>query len=241
MDFEVWAQTDVGLKREGNEDSILVDERLGLFVVADGMGGHEGGEVASHLAVMTAQELVQNSVQFGKITPENLIKKIFQISSERIYRKGRSNNDALKGMGTTMVLGLLYKGKLYIGNVGDSRCYLFRDDKLWRLTADHSLVHEQVRAGLIREEDAESVAGKNVITRSVGFEESVDADVIVREVQSGEIYLLCSDGLSGLVPDDQLSTLLSKTKPQKWVSKSISMAKKAGGDDNISVIIIKIK
>lgn len=239
MDFKVWAQTDVGLKREANEDSILVDESLGLFVVADGMGGHEGGEVASDIAVKTAQELVKNKYQFGKISPENLLRKIYEVASARIFRKGNVENPELMGMGTTMVMGLFHNGHLYIGNVGDSRCYLFTDNKFWQLTADHSLVHEQIRAGLIREEDAETVAGKNVITKSVGFEEEVEPDIIVREVKKGELYLFCSDGLTGMVTDTKLCETLKEMKPSKAIDQCITLAKKGGGDDNISVVLVK--
>ena len=240
MDFEVWAETDVGLKRKANEDSILVDERLGLFVVADGMGGHKGGDVASNIAVRTAQEILHKRAEFGRISPESLIRKIYKEASARIYKKGHVDSPELKDMGTTMVLGILVRDQLYIGNVGDSRCYLYRNGNLWQLTVDHSFVHEQVRAGMITEEEAETVAGKNVITKSVGYEESVEPDIIVRTVRPNEQYLFCSDGLSGLVSGPDITKLFQADKPSKFVAKSISLAKKGGGDDNISSVLLRI-
>lgn len=241
MSFEIWGQTDVGLKRTLNEDSILIDKDLGLFVVADGMGGHEGGEVASSLAVHTVQEIVNSYHVIGKaITPENLIRKCFSEASARIYHRGHVENPELMGMGTTMVMGLLKGDELYIGNVGDSRCYMFHDNDLWQLTEDHSLVNEQIRAGVIQPEEAEYMTGKNVITRSVGFERVVEPDILSRKVNPGEQFIFCSDGLTGMATDEQLLELLKRDEPQNFVRMGIDAAKKGGGDDNISVILLKI-
>ena len=143
------------------------------------------------------------------------------------------------GMGTTMVAFLSVGDKAYIANVGDSRAYLFRSPQLWQITDDHSLVNEQVKAGVISEEEAPSVLGRNVITRSVGFEKEVVADVIERTVDPGDMFLLCSDGLSGLVRDEQISELCVKGTLKEIAQRCINAAKKAGGDDNISVILIK--
>ena len=143
-------------------------------------------------------------------------------------------------MGTTMVMATLINGKLYIGNVGDSRCYLFRDNHLWQLTEDHSLVNEQIRAGIISEDEVHMVSGKNVITRSVGFEEVVDADIFQRKVEKGELYLLCSDGLCGMVDDSVIESILKNNDPRNAVNSCIEAAKQAGGDDNISVIVLQI-
>ena len=155
MAFEIWGQTDVGLRRTANEDSILIDKELGLFIVADGMGGHEGGEVASNIAVHTVQEIVNSYHVIGKpISPESLIRKCYSEASARIYHRGHVQNPELMGMGTTMVMGLLKDDHLYIGNVGDSRCYMMKDGDFWQLTEDHSLINEQVRAGIIQPEEA---------------------------------------------------------------------------------------
>lgn len=239
MKFNAWAKTDVGLKRSSNEDSILIDEKLGLFIVADGMGGHEGGEVASSIAVKTAKDVIQNKNYQKGISTENLIRRAFDEASQRIFHKSHVESPELMGMGTTMILALLKGDRLYFGNVGDSRAYLFRRPCLWQISEDHSLVNEQIKAGVIREEDSENVVGKNVITRSVGFEKNVEPDVFVRTVQPGENILLCSDGLSGMVPDPQMAQLLNDTTAAKVVPKAIQAAKKGGGDDNISVIFIQ--
>lgn len=239
MKFNAWAKTDVGLKRSSNEDSILIDEKLGLFIVADGMGGHEGGEVASSIAVKTAKDVIQNQNYQKNISTENLIRRAFDEASQRIFHKSHVESPELMGMGTTMILALLKGDRLYFGNVGDSRAYLYRKPKLWQISEDHSLVNEQIKAGVIQEEDSENVVGKNVITRSVGFEKNVQPDVFVRSVQPGENILLCSDGLSGMVPDRQIAQLLADTAPAKVVPKAIQAAKKGGGDDNISVIFIQ--
>lgn len=242
MKFEIWAKTDVGLKREINQDTILVDPELNLFIVADGMGGHKGGEVASALAVETVQEIVKDRLQgASRINPAEVLAEAYRASSRRIHEKSTRQNPELMGMGTTMVSLLAYKEKIYIANVGDSRAYLFRDPYLWQLTEDHSLINEQIKAGIINESEAPNVIGRNVITRSVGYESEVLVDLLVREFQSGEFYLLCSDGLSGLVPDFRIAQICHEIKPKDIVSKCIEKAKSAGGDDNVSVVYIQTK
>jgi protein phosphatase len=241
MRFDVWAQTDVGLKRDINQDAILVDHDLNLFVVADGMGGHKGGEVASALAVETVQEVIQRRAKEPKITARKVLAEAYREASGRIHHKSTHENPELMGMGTTMVLMWEHRGRLYFGNVGDSRAYVFIAPNLWQLTEDHSLINEQVRAGVISEEEAPHVVGRNVITRSVGFEKDVMVDVLEREPQPNETYLLCSDGLSGLVPPEKLVHLFQTTPTDEIVARCIKEAKAAGGDDNISVIVIRPK
>lgn len=236
MDLQVWGQTDVGLKRDINQDSILLNKSIGLYVVADGMGGHRGGEVASAIAVETAQEIGENP----KKNPKETIRTIFEEASRRIFQKSTRENPELMGMGTTMVLALSRGKNIYIGNVGDSRAYLFRDEQLWQLTEDHSLVNVQIKEGLILPEQADEVAGRNVITRSVGYEENVEVDILEREIQPGEIYLLCSDGLSGLVTDPRIRDICKSGEPQTIVERCVAEAKKEGGDDNISVLVLKV-
>jgi PPM family protein phosphatase len=242
MKFEAWGQTDVGLKREINQDSILTESDLspsvGLFVVADGMGGHRGGEVASAMAIEACLEIFEE--QHDRVTPRDLIRTAYREASRRIYLKSTRENPELMGMGTTMVLAFLKEKKIYLGNVGDSRAYLWKDGHLWQLTEDHSLVNEQVKAGIISPHEINSVVGRNVITRSVGFEEDVVVDILERETFPGEIYLFCSDGLSGLVSDQRIGELCALGEPKHIVEQSIQDAKTAGGDDNVSVIVVKI-
>lgn len=237
MKFDVWGQTDVGLKRDINQDSILVDNNLGLFIVADGMGGHRGGEVASALAVETSQEVFEN--QHNLSQPKDLIRTAFKEASRRIYSEGQKNNKDLQDMGTTMVLSYTHGNYIYVGNVGDSRAYLYKEGKLWQMTEDHSLVNEQIKAGIISAH-GEPVVGRNVITRSVGYEAEVNVDVVEREVFPGELYLMCSDGLCGLISDEKISELCASESPKTIVEECIEAAKLAGGDDNISVLVMKV-
>ena len=242
MKFDVWAKTDVGLKRDINQDTILVDPELNLFIVADGMGGHKGGEVASALAVETVQEVIRTRLQGkGRINPKETILEAYRDASTRIHEKSTNENPELMGMGTTMVLLFGHGNKLYIGNVGDSRAYLYRNPYLWQLTEDHSLINEQVKAGVISEEDAPHVIGRNVITRSVGYERDVIVDVLVRDFQPGECYLLCSDGLSSLVEDQKVAEICRTSEPNEVVVRCIDKAKAAGGDDNVSVVLVRVR
>ncbi len=239
MRFEVFAETDVGLRREINQDSILVDHDLGLFIVADGMGGHRGGEVASLLAVQTMQQHIRKVSSAGKYVPKTLLIEAYREASAKIHHKSTIESPDLMGMGTTMVSFFAQKGRGYISNVGDSRAYLIRGDLMWQITDDHSLINEQIKAGVIREEDAEQVVGRNVITRSVGYERDVQADVLERQLIPGDQFLLCSDGLSGLVSNEKIQEICSTYNPSKAVAQCIKSAKDAGGDDNISVIFIR--
>ncbi len=236
MKLEAWCETDRGLKRETNQDSYLLNNELGLYIVADGMGGHLGGEVASSMAVQIAEGLI-NQVQSTEV-PRNILKRVFREASHQIYDKSLEKTPDLSGMGTTMVMAFYREPFLYIANVGDSRAYMFKDSNLWQLTEDHSLVNEQVRAGLLSEDQAKNFASKNVITRSVGYEREVECDVIEREIQAGEYFLLCSDGLSGLVSNEQITGIIKENKPNQVVKKCIEAAKANGGDDNITALLI---
>ncbi len=238
MGIQAFGATDVGLRRKSNQDSILIDKDLGLYVVADGMGGHSGGEVASAIAVECAQALVAKFINTPNLDCSELIKKIFIAANAAIYKKAEEQPE-LKGMGTTMVLGISKGSNMYIGNVGDSRAYLFSRDSLWKITEDHSLINEQLRAGMINESEIEHLSGKNVITRSVGFERTLRADVFVREIKPNENFLFCSDGLCGLVEDKAVQDICNAYSGYDVVEKSIELAKKAGGDDNISVIYVE--
>jgi len=237
MQIKVWCKTDKGLKRESNQDSYLINETLGLYIVADGMGGHSGGEVASQLAVITAQDVIQKSIGSTK-RPRDLMSKAYTQASQTIFDKAKYENPELGGMGTTMVMALLLNETLYIGNVGDSRAYLYRNPHLWQITEDHSLVNEQIRAGV---DLTNGLIGKNVITRSVGFERAVLADIMERPLQDGDCFLLCSDGLSGLVTDEKLCEILNQTPEHQIVDACIQEALKNGGHDNVTVLFLSVK
>ena len=244
MTVQVWCQTDVGLRRDNNQDSFLIDESLGLYLVADGMGGHRGGEVASKLAVETFRDVVQQTLRESGARRPNaraLIAKAYERACAAIYDKSQEPGSDLQGMGTTLVAAFLMGDTLYIGNVGDSRAYLFSQGQLWQMTEDHSLVNEQLRAGLLKESDVERFAAKNVITRSVGFEREVQVDILERVVQPGDMIIICSDGLSGMVDDRQISQICRDLAPKDVVSKCIDEAKANGGDDNVTTLVLYAK
>jgi protein phosphatase len=240
MELEVSYFTDKGLRRESNQDSLLVNKELGLFIVADGMGGHSGGEVASSMAVETVEEVMLTS-DFKRMMPREAILHAYEEASSRIFNKAALTNPELAGMGTTMVIALIRGDSIYIGNVGDSRCYLFKKPYLWQITEDHSLLNEQIRSGFLSEEQITNFVGKNVITRSVGYEKEVQPDILERQILAGETYLLCSDGLSGLVGDPKISDILNAHAPEKAARLCLEQALKNGGDDNVTVLALHFK
>lgn len=236
MKFQCWCITDKGLKRQANQDSFLIDERLGVFMVADGVGGHMGGEVASALAVETVREVVGHpkALQFQ---PRQVLMQALEEASHRIFDRA-TQEPKLNGMGTTIVMGYVRDSKIYIANVGDSRCYLFRKPYVWQLTEDHSLINEQVRLGLLTEEQAKKVIGKNVITRSVGFERDVFPDIIELEISSDDTFIFCSDGLSGMIPDQKILQTMSDNPMEKTSEVLIQQALANGGEDNVTVLVL---
>jgi protein phosphatase len=239
--LDVWCQTDRGLKRTNNQDTFLLDPDLGLYIVADGMGGHLGGEVASALAAETVKDVIKQSFEndVGSF-PRELIERSYREATHRVFKKSKDNKE-LEGMGTTMVVALFRDSVLYVGNVGDSRAYLIRPDGIWQLTEDHSLMNEHIRAGILKEENIANFGAKNVITRSVGFEDEVTCDVIERRIQHGEMVLICSDGLSGMVEDQEIYNLAQTNPPERLVQKLIEAAKANGGDDNVTVLLLRAK
>ncbi|MBI1862113.1 MAG: Stp1/IreP family PP2C-type Ser/Thr phosphatase [Deltaproteobacteria bacterium] len=237
MKITAHAMTDIGMKRRINQDACLKDDSLGLYVVADGMGGHRGGEVASQLAVTVLKEFVAQ--HRDDMTPAEALEKGINRAGEEIYKMSQENEE-LAGMGTT-VMALLFRGdKLYVGQVGDSRAYLMIGESIWQITEDHSLLNEEIRAGRITAVQAANYQFKNVITRSVGYESRVLVDVYRRQVRPGDVYLICSDGLSGLVETDEILGIVKKAGPAAGVQKLIAVANEKGGDDNISVVVCEV-
>ena len=236
-----YGKSDIGKKRSTNQDSILVNDRLGLYAVADGMGGHKGGETASSMALEvlnSAVEKISDKKDSIQIAP--FLKEAVSLASMKIFERSLMDEN-LRGMGTTFV-GLCLSGdNAYIAQVGDSRVYLYRDGDLWKVTEDHSLINEQIRSGLITKQEAEKLNYKNVITRSVGFEEIVNVDVYTREVESGDVFLLCSDGLTGMLSDEEIKDCINPKNMAASVDKLIHNANEAGGADNVSVILLKVE
>lgn len=243
--------SDVGRKREKNEDSFLLNEGLLLFAVADGMGGHLGGDFASRMAMETVEEVINmleadpdTTLQEGGIAVkqgeyQGYLRYAIRLAGQRIFEKATADT-RLRGMGTTAVILLFRNGKVYIANVGDSRAYRIRGDRIHQVTKDHSLVGEQIRAGMISETDARSHKLKNIITRSVGFQEEVDVDIDIRVLREGDRFLLCSDGLSNMVKNDEMRDIIVTNGIEPACRRLIDIANERGGDDNITAILAEV-
>ncbi len=247
--FRVASATDTGRKRTQNQDNLAVEADLGLFVVADGMGGHLGGETASSMVAEIVPKVVRKGTELPDYDARKTVAAAITAASEAVFDYAEKN-PKFRGMGTTTTALLFQDNKLYIGHVGDSRCYFLRDGLLWQLTRDHSLVAEKVRAGLITREQAKTDRMKNVITRSVGFERSVPVEVYEKVVHPGDLFLICSDGLSGLIDDmemlDQVQRHVfdkderTEADLQTAIGELIAAANNRGGDDNITAVMIEI-
>ena len=245
-------KSDVGRRRQKNEDSFLLSPELELIVVADGMGGHLGGEMASRICVETVEQVIQGLDQDPESTVEegvevkpgdfqSYLRYALSMASSKIFHKSHEE-PALKGMGTTAVAALFRKNMVYVANVGDSRVYRIRAGQIEQITEDHSLVSEQVKAGILTPEDAKTHRFKNIITRSVGFQEVVQADVDIRSVQVGDRYLLCSDGLSNMLSDTDLcQTVVANQDIEAACQQLVDLANERGGDDNITVLIAEVQ
>jgi len=230
------AQTDIGRKRKINQDAYLKDDQLHLYVVADGMGGHRGGEVASRLAV----EVMQKFCQDNRTMPakEALDKGINQ-SCQEIFRHANEHSE-LSGMGTTVAALLFQDGTVYVGQVGDSRAYLLSDGGIWQITEDHSLLNEELRAGRLAAGQVANYQFKNVITRSVGYEDHVVVDVYRRQFRPGDSFFLCTDGLSGLVNIGEIESELRTQGPEVGLKSLVALANDRGGDDNITALVVQV-
>lgn len=234
--------TDVGQVRSHNEDSggiFYNTNKQMLAVIADGMGGHQGGDIASELATNVIQKKWENASDINnpKIL-EDWITETINEANEVIYNQSKEKAD-LEGMGTTVVLVVCTEEFITIAHVGDSRCYIYQDEAMKQLTEDHSLVNELIRSGQISVQDAELHPRKNVLLRAVGTEESVNCEIQTIEWEAGSKLLLCSDGLTNKVSAQELKDHLSQTEAISEIGKSlIDLANERGGEDNISLIIV---
>ncbi len=231
-----YGKSDIGQRRSNNQDSFIINVPLQLFAVADGMGGHSGGEVASALAIKTLEKIFEEK-KFLKIK-ERMVQAC-NLANKAIFDQSRAVPE-LQGMGTTLTATAIDFPWLYIGQVGDSRCYLFRDSRLYQITEDHSQFYELLRAGLVDEIESLGIQ-RNVITRSVGYEEQVKVDVYSRLIQRGDRYLICSDGLSGMVSNEQIAQILQNFEIFDAVQKLIDLANFQGGEDNVTVVLIEVE
>ncbi len=243
MQLLVAARTDVGMVRSGNEDNFHADATMarGIFIVADGMGGHAAGEVASEMAVqIVTRELAPVHDVREASAPERMAESL-RVANRAIYERMLTESDK-QGMGTTASVLLVTHGHYLIGQVGDSRVYLLRDGLLTQITKDHSYVQEQVDAGFLTPEQARYHPYSNVITRCVGAGDSVEPDVYSGEMAVGDVYLVASDGLTGMVDDRRLQTmLLARSGPGRIVDALIAEANGRGGLDNITAIVIRVE
>ncbi len=243
--------TDVGQRRDHNEDAFLVDEALGLFVVADGMGGHAGGGTASRLAVETIQAAVRHAREaepdsFGApgAVDESPLPDVLREAVEEacavIYRTAQGDPE-LAGMGTTVTAALVDGRVAYVAHVGDSRCYLLREGRIYQVSEDHSLVNEQLKAGAISPDEARHSRFKNIITRSVGFEQQVQVDLMGLELDPGDALVICCDGLSNLVDDPEILHIVEESGIDLAPGRLVALANDRGGDDNITVIVVRAR
>jgi protein phosphatase len=250
--LQIAGLTDTGRVRRRNEDSIGYDSVLGLLVLADGMGGHLGGEVASNMTVDTIIEEVQthlpaiNSGQTDSATGFSLesvcVQDAIEIANDRVYRKSAEGPE-LRGMGTTVVTLLFYDNRLSLAHIGDSRCYRLRGGQMEQMTKDHSLMQELIDRGFYTPEEARKSLNKNLVTKALGIDPTITADMQEDLVLKGDIYLLCSDGLTDLVEDDEISLTITEFSDnlEEAAKQLITKANQNGGKDNISVILCRVK
>ena len=224
------AATDIGQVREGNEDSYLLLDPL--YAVADGMGGHRGGEVASSLALQTVQELFER--REGSLTEQ------VQEANHAVFERSQADRE-VAGMGTTLTAALVQGGRAWLAHVGDSRAYLFRGGELHLLTEDHTLVHRMVQEGEITPAEAETHPHRSILTRALGVDDVLQVDEGVVELRPGDRLLLCTDGLTAMVSDGEIRTVLEESRdPNAAVERLVRAANRAGGIDNITAVILDV-
>ncbi|MBS1151010.1 MAG: protein phosphatase/cyclic nucleotide-binding protein, partial [Myxococcaceae bacterium] len=247
---EAHGLTDVGRKRQHNEDAMLFDPALGLYIVADGMGGHAAGEVASNRATEVVKQHVQanknilkdlakDASQATRAAAASLVEVAIQRACADIYRTA-STDSTKRGMGTTFVCMVIAGNRGVIGHVGDSRVYLVRAGQCHRLTEDHTLIAAQLKAGTITRDQAATSNYRNVITRAVGIQESVQVDTLIVDLLPGDTFMLCSDGLHGYLADDEVAPLVAAVSNAELPQRFIDLANERGGKDNITAVVVKV-
>ncbi len=249
--IEAYGRTDVGRRRKINEDSFLVSPETNLYAVCDGMGGHNAGEVASRMAIETLASFVEKSAVEKEITwpwgvdaglsfDANRLQTAIKLANARVFQAA-DNREDLTGMGTTVVAAVVSGNRMTIGSAGDSRCYLVRNDKLRQLTRDDSWVSAALGEGILNSDDVEHHPLRNVITKAVGARDSIDIETIEHTLEPGDLALLCSDGLHGMVSDQELTRLLvpAPESLEQATARLIDSANEAGGRDNVTVVLLR--
>jgi len=250
MNVKAYGLTHVGRQRQHNEDTFLVADEAKLFLVADGMGGHAAGEIASRIAVDSISEFIVHTKEDDGTWPHaydehytrttNRLVAALRMANTRVLEAMRKDA-RLRGMGTTVVACMADGEKISIAHVGDSRAYMIRKGKISRITSDHSWVFEQVQAGMLTEAEAEKHPLRNVITRALGGALSVNPDASEIDSKPGDVYLLCSDGLTGMVPEEEILTLVAANTDdlEKACGELVDVANEHGGLDNVTVILVQ--
>jgi PPM family protein phosphatase len=251
MDIEAYVHTDVGPVREQNEDAYLVDIDNGVFVVADGMGGHAAGEVASRISVETVHEVLVGSRDpeetrlvrdVDTTDPADLLRERLRYAMNQAsinIRKETRERPETTGMGTTVVVLVLEGDQAHLAHVGDSRAYLFRNERLTRLTRDHTVVQQEIDAGRLTPELARLLPTKHILTQSVG-PGPVEPDTATRWIEPGDLFLLCSDGCTDPLDDASITRLILDNPPDMLPDVLVAAAIKAGGEDNVTVLVVTV-
>jgi serine/threonine protein phosphatase PrpC len=249
--LEVASATHTGMVRSHNEDAIAVDGSIGLAVLADGMGGYNAGEVASGIAVALITSEMRQAIaktnlhglgqDEGDVQAVRLLEGIIAKTNSSIFESANSQPQ-YAGMGTTLVVALFRDNRLSVAHIGDSRLYRLRREQLEQVTRDHSLLQEQIDSGMLTKEAARRSQNKNLVTRALGIEAEVEAEIHTYDAQSGDIYLLCSDGLNDMVEDDDIALTLNAMGSNLPLAANqlVQMANDNGGRDNVSVVLVKV-
>lgn len=246
--IQFWPETDVGRVRDHNEDSFLVDKKLSLFVVCDGMGGHAAGEVASSIAARTVREtlvaqreLLERYSKDASLRDEvvRALENAVHAACSAVFQEGQ-NDESKRGMGTTLDAMLLLGQRAFMAHVGDSRIYLCRQGAVHQLTEDHSLINELLKRGRLSREQIEKLQNKNAVTRAVGVYESVEVDSFDCDILPGDKFLLCTDGLHGYFHEGELGNLFGSHKKDELAKALVALANERGGKDNITAVVVDI-
>lgn len=249
MEFEVYHRSVCG-HRENNEDSVLVDDEMRIYVVADGMGGHAAGEVASRLAVNAVRDVLVGQCDpdetrlvrdFDPEDASDMMRERLRYAMNQAsvqIRREAEQRPGTRGMGTTVVALVVDGDRAHLAHVGDSRAYLLRGDTLIRLTRDHTVVQQEIDAGRLTPELARLLPQRNILTQSVGFHGPVEPDTSTRVIQPGDTFLLCSDGLTDALDDDKLRALMAEHSPDELVDVLVDTALRDGAEDNVTVVVV---
>ncbi len=253
MEYSAAAKSDVGRKRQGNEDSLCMAPEIGLYAVADGMGGHAAGEVASRLAVETIREWMEKYLGGAEVAvaeeptavgsrEANFLLSSIRLANRIIFDAARGRRE-YRGMGTTLVSVLVVNNRVALAHVGDSRIYRIRDGQIVQLSRDHSVVQQQVDRGILSPDEAHESQYRHLITRALGLKESVEVDLTEEPILPGDILLLCSDGLSDLLEDEEILVIVREHADDlgKSCQALVDRANYKGGDDNITALLIQAR